>query len=59
MHPFGVEGEGCYGWVGVVYGGYLLLLVLSGFVFCGLLGGEVLCRGEGVVCRVCVCLCLG
>ena len=21
MHPPGVEGEGCYGWVGVVYGG--------------------------------------
>ena len=22
MHPLGVEGEGCYGWVGEVYGWY-------------------------------------
>ena len=39
--------------------GVLFLLVLSGFVVCGLVVGEVLCYGEGIVCRVCVCLCLG
>ena len=42
-----------------VRGVFLVLLMLSGFVVCGLVVGEVLCWGEGVVCHVCVCLGVG
>ena len=59
MHHPRVEGEGCYGWVGVVYGGDMFLRVLLGFVLCVSVIGKVLWWGEGVVCRVCFCSCLG
>ena len=43
MHPPGVEGEGCYGWVGVVCGGIGSVGVVGGCgVWVGGRGGIVL-----------------
>ena len=36
MHASCVEGEGCYGWVGVVYGGVVSAIVVRG---CGMWDG--------------------